>query len=77
MLGDNNMIKYKDSEEKINKPKRTITISNVRISEKEIIDEDGTIIERLLNILPNKENTSFTIKITLELPEVMDLSEDE
>lgn len=66
------MIKYKDSEEKINKPKRTITISNVRISEKEIIDEDGTIIERLLNILPNKENTSFTIKITLELPDEVD-----
>ena len=66
------MLKYKDTEKKISFPKRSITISDVKISNNELIDEEGTIIERLKDILPNKEETIFTVKISLELPDEED-----
>jgi len=63
------MVKYKDTEKKINLPKRSITISDVNVIGNEIVDEEGSIIERLKDILPNGEETTFTVKITLELPD--------
>lgn len=66
------MVKYKDIEKKTSLPKRSITISDVKIVENELADEEGSIIKRLKDILPNGEETTFTVKITLELPEEVD-----
>ena len=63
------MIKYKDTEKKINSPKRSITISDVKVDGNELVDEEGSIIERLKDILPNGEETTFTVKISIELPD--------
>lgn len=62
------MVKYKDTEKKVNLPKRSITISDVKIVGNELVDEEGSIVKRLLDTLPDGEETTFTVKISIELP---------
>lgn len=60
------MIKVKNTEKKTTVPKRNITISNVSIVDGKFVDEDGDIISRLIDDLPNPDE-EFTIKISIEL----------
>ena len=60
------MIKVKNTEKKTTVPKRNITISNVYIVDGKFVDEDGDIINRLIDDLPNPDE-EFTIKISIEL----------
>lgn len=60
------MIKVKNTEKKTTVPKRNITISNVSIVDGKFVDEDGDIINRLIDDLPNPDE-EFTIKISIEL----------
>lgn len=62
------MVKVKNTEAKVSVGKRTITVSNVSIEDGLLVDEDGSIAERIENVLPDGV-TEFTLKIVIELPE--------
>ena len=51
-----------------NKPKKNITISDVKIDGDKLVDEEGSIAQRLLDEVDGLADT-FTLKITLELPD--------
>ncbi|RFZ78235.1 hypothetical protein DS742_14050 [Lacrimispora amygdalina] len=74
------MIKVKDVDSKWSPRKKNITIENIRVDGDKFVDEEGSIMDRLVEALPNGEDTTFTIKISLELPdevEEVDLSDDD
>lgn len=59
------MFKTKVIESKTTSAKKNITISGVKIENNTLVDEDGTIMNKLADEMGNEE---FTIKISLELP---------
>ncbi len=63
------MFKTKVIESKTTPAKKNITISGVKIENNTLIDEDGSIMNKLADEMGNEE---FTIKISLELPEESD-----
>lgn len=63
------MIKVSESKSKTTPAKKNITISDVGIMNEVLVDEEGSIINRLIQTLPYGEDTKFTIKISLELPD--------
>lgn len=74
------MIKIKEVDSKWSPKKKNITIENIRVDGDKFVDEEGSIMDRLVEALPNGEDTTFTIKISLELPdevEEVDLSDDD
>jgi len=71
------MIKIKDVDSKWSPRKKNITIENIKVDGDRFVDEEGSIMDRLLDALPNGKDTTFTIKISLELPDEVDLSDDE
>lgn len=62
------MIKVKTVESKITPEKKNIIISDVKIDGDKLVDEEGSIAQRLLDEVNGLADT-FTLKITLELPE--------
>ena len=62
------MIKVKTVESKITPEKKNIIISDVKIDGDKLVDEEGSIAQRLLEEVDGLADT-FTLKITLELPE--------
>ena len=62
------MIKVKTVESKITPEKKNIIISDVKIDGDKLVDEEGSIAHRLLEEVDGLADT-FTLKITLELPE--------
>ena len=62
------MIKVKTVESKITPEKKNIIISDVKIDGDKLVDEEGSIAHRLLEEVDGLSDT-FTLKITLELPE--------
>ena len=66
------MIKVKDVDSKWSPRKKNITIENIRVDGDKFVDEEGSIMDRLVEALPNGEDTQFTIKISIELPEELD-----
>lgn len=62
------MIKVKTVESKITPEKKNIIISDVKIDGDKLVDEEGSIAQRLLDEVDGLADT-FTLKITLELPE--------
>lgn len=74
------MIKVKDVDSKWSPKKKNITIENIKVDGDRFVDEEGSIMDRLVEALPNGEDTTFTIKISLELPdeaEDVDFSDDD
>lgn len=74
------MIKVKDVDSKWSPRKKNITIENIRVDGDKFVDEEGSIMDRLVEALPDGEDTQFTIKISIELPEELDevdLTDDE
>lgn len=74
------MIKVKDVDSKWSPRKKNITIENIRVDGDKFVDEEGSIMDRLVEALPDGEDTQFTIKISIELPEEIDevdLTDDE
>lgn len=74
------MIKIKDVDSKWSPRKKNITIENVRVDGDRFVDEEGSIVDRLVDTLPSGKDTQFTIKISIELPEEpdkVDLTDDE
>jgi hypothetical protein len=62
------MVKVKTVESKITPEKKNIIISDVKIDGDKLVDEEGSIAQRLLDEVDGLADT-FTLKITLELPE--------
>jgi hypothetical protein len=71
------MIKVKDVDSKWSPRKKNITIENIRVDGDKFVDEEGSIMDRLVEALPGGKDTQFTIKISIELPDEVDLSDDE
>ncbi len=59
---------WKDTESKKTAAKRSIKITNVSINNGELHDEEGSIGERLEELLPANMD-AFDLKITFELPD--------
>lgn len=62
------MINHKDTDSKVTKAKRNITISNVTVNDGQFVDENGFIADAVAELLPDPE-MSFTIKISIERDE--------
>lgn len=62
------MINHKDTDSKVTKAKRNITISNVTVKDGQFVDENGFIADAVAELLPDPE-MSFTIKISIERDE--------
>ena len=69
------MIAVKDIDSKITPPKKQITITDVSVKDGNFIDEEGNIAKRLADALPDGEDTTFTIKISINMPVEEDVSE--
>lgn len=70
------MVSIKETESKVTSAKKNITIKDALVSELRFVDETGDVTDQVLSAIPEDFKT-INVKITLELPEVMDLSEDE
>lgn len=74
------MLKVKDVDSKWSPRKKNITIENIRVDGDKFVDEEGSIVDRLVDTLPDGKDTQFTIKISIELPDEpdeVDLTDDE
>lgn len=71
------MIKVKDVDSKWSPRKKNITIENIRVDGDRFVDEEGSIMDRLIDALPGGKDTTFTIKISIELPDEVDQNNDE
>lgn len=74
------MLKVKDVDSKWSPRKKNITIENIRVDGDKFVDEEGSIVDRLVDTLPGGKDTQFTIKISIELPDEpdeVDLTDDE
>lgn len=70
------MVSIKETESKITAARKNITIKDALVSELRFVDETGDVTEQVLSAIP-KDFKTINIKITLELPDEVDLSEDE
>lgn len=69
------MVSIKETESKVTSAKKNITIKDAIVSELRFADETGDVTDQVLSAIPEEFKT-INVKITFELPEVMDLSED-
>lgn len=70
------MVSIKETESKVTAARKNITIKDAIVSELRFVDETGDVTEQVLSAIPEDFKT-INIKITLELPDEVDLSEDE
>lgn len=70
------MFKVKDVEPKMSARKKNITISGVMIEDEQLVDEEGSIVGRLAEKLPEGINM-FDLKISIEIPEVIEDEDEE
>lgn len=70
------MVSIKETESKVTAAKKNITIKDALVSELRFVDETGDVTEQVLSAIPEDFKT-INIKISLELPDEVDLSEDE
>ena len=70
------MVTIKETESKVTVAKKNITIKDALVSELRFVDETGDVTDQVLSAIPEDFKT-INVKISLELPEALDLSEDE
>lgn len=70
------MVSIKETESKQVSAKKNITIKDALVSELRFVDETGDVTDQVLSAIPEDFKT-INIKISLELPDEVDLSEDE
>ena len=70
------MVSIKETESKVTVAKKNITIKDALVSELRFVDETGDVTDQVLSAIPEDFKT-INVKITLELPELMDVSENE
>ena len=69
------MVSIKETESKVTSAKKNITIKDAIVSELRFVDETGDVTDQVLSAIPVDFKT-INVKLSLEIPEVMDLSED-
>lgn len=69
------MVSIKETESKVTSAKKNIIIKDALVSELRFVDDTGDVTDQVLSAIPEDFKT-INVKISLELPEVMDLSED-
>ncbi len=70
------MVSIKETESKVTVAKKNITIKDALVSELRFVDETGDVTDQVLSAIPEDFKT-INVKISLDLPEALDLSEDE
>lgn len=70
------MVSIKETESKVTSAKKNITIKDALVSELRFVDESGDVTEQVLFAIPSEFKT-INIKITLELPDELDVTDDE
>lgn len=70
------MVSIKETESKVTSAKKNITIKDALVSELRFVDESGDVTEQVLSAIPPEFKT-INIKITLELPDELDVTDDE
>ena len=70
------MVSIKETESKVTSAKKNITIKDALVSELRFVDESGDVTEQVLSAIPPEFKT-INIKITLELPDEPDVTDDE
>lgn len=70
------MVSIKETESKVTAAKKNITIKDALVSELRFVDETGDVTDQVLSAIPEDFKT-INIKISLELPDEVNLSEDE
>ena len=70
------MVSIKETESKVTVAKKNITIKDALVSELRFVDQTGDVTDQVLSAIPEDFKT-INVKISLELPEALDLSEDE
>lgn len=70
------MVSIRETESKVTCAKKNITIKDALVSELRFVDETGDVTDQVLSAIPEDFKT-INIKITLEIPGEIDLSEDE
>lgn len=63
------MLKSNKIPAKTNPAKKNIIVSGVKICSDKFVDEEGSIVKRLVDALPDGEDTVFDIKISIVLPD--------
>ena len=76
MKGKFYMVSIKETESKVTSAKKNITIKDALVSELRFVDESGDVTEQVLSAIPSDFKT-INIKITLELPDELDVTDDE
>lgn len=69
------MVSIKETESKVTAAKKNITIKDALVSELRFVDETGDVTDQVLSAIPEDFKT-INIKISLELPDEVNLSED-
>lgn len=70
------MVSIKETESKVTVAKKNITIKDALVSELRFVDETGDVTDQVLSAIPEDFKT-INIKITLEIPDKVDLYENE
>ena len=70
------MVSIKETESKVTSAKKNITIKDALVSQLRFVDESGDVTEQVLSAIPPEFKT-INIKITLELPDELDVTDDE
>ena len=70
------MVSIKETESKVTAAKKNITIKDALVSELRFVDESGDVTEQVLSAI-TKEFKTINVKITLELPDESDMSDED
>lgn len=69
-------VKITNTDAKVSAPKRTISIKGAVVKDLRFVDETGDVTDMVLEQIPENLET-IDVKITLELPEEVNSSDDE
>lgn len=70
------MVDFKDVNKKISQGKRNIKITGVSIVDGQLVDESGSIIDRLAEVIPNGV-TNFDLRISIVLEDDEEESDED
>lgn len=76
MKGQFQMVSIKETESKVTTAKKNITIKDTIVSQLRFVDESGDVTDQVLSAIPPEFKT-INVKITLELPDESDTTDED
>lgn len=70
------MVSIKETESKVTAAKKNITIKDALVSHLRFVDESGDVTDQVLSAIPPEFKT-INVKITLELPDESDTTDED